>query len=390
MIERRTIDHTDGASEYVIRYTIDLETRVIVTEHRFKVGEIPPDMYNTVTYGDELKGISVVMMNEGIVAKKRFAEMLSGMTSGVINLSTGTLDSFQKEFAEKLNELNEIEAIEIDLLNGKTMHTDDTGLRVLERPLQKKGELVFETTEDGKVQLLFEKAEGKTFQATERTYANESSTRYTINPSKHQKGIDRDGILPLYNGILSHDDESKFHNYGKENSLCGAHLLRDLKGLARLYDCPWAGEVKDLFSRMNGHKNKDLENGIASCDENALAAFEMEFENLLTKGQVIVENMQGDEFNYDRIRKMVNKLEKRKDNYFLFIRNYIAPFTNNRAESSLRAEKIKQKVSGMFRSWDGVLAHVDIRSFIATAKKRELNAFTSVKKVFSGIPVLSN
>jgi len=171
VIERRTIDHTDGASEYVIRYTLDLETKVIVTEHRFKVGEIPQERYNEVTYGDGIKGMSVVMLNEGIIAKKRLTEIFSGMTSGLINLSTGTLESFQIEFAKKLDELNEIESIETDLLNGEVMHSDDTPLRVLERPLHKDGDLVYETTEDGNQEILIEKAEGKTFQATARTYA---------------------------------------------------------------------------------------------------------------------------------------------------------------------------------------------------------------------------
>jgi hypothetical protein len=41
-------------------------------------------------------------------------------------------------------------------------------------------------------------------------------------------------------------------------------------------------------------------------------------------------------FGYDELRRMVNRLEKHKDNYLLFIRNYEAPFTNNQAERDLR------------------------------------------------------
>ena len=72
---------------------------------------------------------------------------------------------------------------------------------------------------------------------------------------------------------------------------------------------------------------------------------------------------------------MVNRLEKYKDNYLLFVRVYEAPFTNNQAERDLRHCKTKQKVSGCFRSWQGLLDYCKIRSLLDTAKKRGLNLF---------------
>jgi transposase len=69
---------------------------------------------------------------------------------------------------------------------------------------------------------------------------------------------------------------------------------------------------------------------------------------------------------------MVNRLGKHKDNYLLFIRNYEAPLTNNQAERDLRHCKTKQKVSGCFRSWQGVLDYCKIRSLLAATKKRGL------------------
>jgi transposase len=389
IIHRRVKDHTKGAAKYVQRYTIDLETKVVITEHRYKKGEVPAKMYNEVTYGKEIKGMSVVLMNEGIIAKHRLKDIISGMSSGLINLSTGTLESFQKEFASKLTNLNEVDAIETDLLNGHVMHSDDTPLRVLERPVQREGKLVYRPLESGGTELEFERGESKTLAATMRTYANERSTRYTINPSKHREGIDRDDILPRFHGIVSHDDESKFHHYGSDNALCCAHLLRALKGLSELYKCRWAKKMKNLFIRMNDYKIDDLKNEITSCDKRKLKYFEQYFKNVLKEGNELLEKTYGYEALHKPLRIMLNKLEKRKDNYLLFIRNYEAPFTNNRAEASLRAEKIKQKVSGMFRSWKNILIHADIRSFIATLKKRNINIFNSINNIFDDIPVLA-
>ena len=133
IIERRLADHTNGSNEYVSRYTIDIETRVVITEHRFMKGEIPLEMYNEVSYGNGIKAQTVLLMNEGIIAHKRLSDIIGSMTSGVINLSTGTLSGFQSEFARSLTESGELEAIKEDLLNGQVMNTDDSPMRVLER-----------------------------------------------------------------------------------------------------------------------------------------------------------------------------------------------------------------------------------------------------------------
>ena len=80
-------------------------------------------------------------------------------------------------------------------------------------------------------------------------------------------------------------------------------------------------------------------------------------------------------FGYDELRRMVNRLNKHKDNCLLFIRDYEAPFTNNQAERDLRHCKTKQKVSGCFRSWQGVLDYCKIRSLLATSKKTRRESF---------------
>jgi transposase len=75
-------------------------------------------------------------------------------------------------------------------------------------------------------------------------------------------------------------------------------------------------------------------------------------------------------FGWDELRKILARLRKYKAPYTLFIRDYAAPFTNNQAERDLRPCKTKQKVSGCFRTWDGLVCYAKMRSFISTAKKR--------------------
>jgi len=59
------------------------------------------------------------------------------------------------------------------------------------------------------------------------------------------------------------------------------------------------------------------------------------------------------------------------------------------AERALRAEKTKEKVSGCFRSWQGIRDFMDIRSFVTTVRMRGLNVVGSLRAIFRGESVLA-
>jgi transposase len=62
------------------------------------------------------------------------------------------------------------------------------------------------------------------------------------------------------------------------------------------------------------------------------------------------------------------------------------PFTNNQAERDLRAAKVKQKVSGGFRSTEGMQSYARINSFISTMRKMKREVFQELRSVIEGRP----
>jgi transposase len=353
----------DGAP-YVSDWYVDIEVTVIYTEHRRALGKPPK-----VEYGTQLKAMAVYLCVVGLIAYKRLAEFFCEITNGLIRVSKASLAGFNCAAANNIN----LEPYVNGLLNGKVIGVDETPIKTSERP---NGAGVLET------------AEKTTFNAYIRTYSNKTATILTANPFKTEESVITDNILTRFHGIVSQDHESKFYNFGDSNATCGAHLTRELKGMTVLQMLSWAEEVRQFFLEMNKHKNTDVQNGKISCEHGLLCQFESRYDELVQLGKGQLEAMTPKSFGYDELRRMVNRLEKHTDNYMLFMRDYDAPFTNNISERDLRHCKTQQKVSGCFRSWQGVLDYCKIRSLISTSKKRGINLFEALTQLFvSPIPV---
>jgi len=377
LAEKRLVDHTGGNSEYISRYEIDIDIKAIYTEYRFPVGTILPNKFcNNISYGNNLKALIVLLANEGVIAGKRLQTILNDITGGALCLSEASLINYSAQFSEKLQ--SEIEAIKTDLLNGKVMNVDETPMRSYQI-LKNQG------TENS----VLESEKNTTFSANIRNYSNETTTLYTVNPKKDKLGIKLDNILPNFFGTLSHDHDKKYYKYGTHHASCGAHLMRELRALSELYLCPWANIMLKFLSKLNQHKNQDLENNVIACSEDFFTFVSAEYDLIIKDGESILSAMSKNKFGRDQLRKMLNRLKKYKTSYLMFLMDYEAPFTNNLSERDLRPCKTKQKISGCFRSWAGIVNYARIRSFISTVKKRSLNLLNSIALIFNGEPVLS-
>jgi transposase len=83
-------------------------------------------------------------------------------------------------------------------------------------------------------------------------------------------------------------------------------------------------------------------------------------------------------------RKLACRLEERREQILLFMQNFSVPFDNNQSERDLRMLKVKQKVSGCFRTEQGAAEFCRLRSYVAAMKKQGRGVMEAIGSLFAG------
>ena len=87
-----------------------------------------------------------------------------------------------------------------------------------------------------------------------------------------------------------------------------------------------------------------------------------------------------------KTQNMLERFINCKDQILTFATNFLVPFGNNLAEQAIRMMKVKQKISGCFRSEQGARDFADTRSYIATAKKQGIPIIQALATAIQGQP----
>ncbi len=80
---------------------------------------------------------------------------------------------------------------------------------------------------------------------------------------------------------------------------------------------------------------------------------------------------------------LIRRLDKRAHDVLRFMTDAAVPFTNNLAERDIRMPKLKQKVSGCYRTFAGAQAYCSIRFYLGTLRKRSADLMQALTMLFA-------
>lgn len=355
---------------YERRQVFDLPPpRIWVTEHRVEKkccpycnlqqsASFPARIQAPTQYGDGFAAWTCYLHAYQMLPLERIAQLFSDLTG--YRPSEATLLSFLQTMSDSLEGAEQ--TIRAQLLQKPVAHADETGCRV----------------------------EGKTQWVHVMSDAN--WTLLGIHPKRGSKAMDALGAIPAYKGTLVHDCMSGYfrEHFFFDHALCNAHLLRECQGIAENDGHEWATRMKELLQESWKLAQTSRQDNIP-LSEAAVQAIQQRYDDILEDGKQewakdIVRAKTG-----TRGRKIKSKagnlgerLETHKESILRFLWDARVPFDNNQAERDLRMVKVKQKVSGAFRTESGAKNFARMRSVISTLLKQQLPVLSSLTNAIRG------
>jgi len=322
--------------------------KTITTEHQtyrkncqcghVTTGRLPEHLKAPVQYGSGVEAIIGYLHARQYLPYQRLCEILSACFG--LKISQGSIDNIIQRLSQKAEGI--YERIRHEISQAPVVGSDETGAKI-----------------NGKKSWVW-------------TWQSDLYTYISVSPSRGYSVIKEEFPEGLPNAILCHDAwKPHFKCPARTHQLCLAHLLRELEYLEKRYDHPWSTKCKKLFLDSLKLKNELLLD-LYKSDCPQRLAIEKRMDRLL---QTPIDKKHKELLSFSK------RLKKYRENLFVFLYHEQVPADNNGSERAIRNVKVKQKISGQFKSFRGAQNFVTLRSLIDTLIKQSLDILPNLQLI---------
>jgi transposase len=356
--------------DYERRQVFDLpKPKLEVTEYRAEIkrcpacgktvhASFPHEVKAPAQYGRRFRAFLVYLHHQQLVPANRISDMcrdLFGQHVSEAMVFTTSRHCFQQ--------LESFETLLKSLLqHAPTLHLDETGLRVVK-----------------KLHWL-------------HAACTERLTFYGVHHKRGNEATDHFDILPHFKGCMLHDFWKPYLKYECGHSLCNAHHLRELTFLFEEHHQAWAGEMSKLLVEMKAFTEKQKQ-GSSHLTPAQKEPWLTLYRALVAQGHAanpLIEQLdttpKRGRPKRTKAQNFLRRLEDHESAVLAFLHDLRVPFTNNRAEQDIRMMKVRQKISGCFRTVEGAHHFARIRSYLSTARKNDIDILSALTDALSGQP----
>jgi transposase len=322
--------------------------------HQHVQASFPANVTQPVQYGERLKAQAVYLNGYQLLPVARTCEVFEDLyghrpSEAFVLSATGAL---QEQLGPALSAIRD-----------QIVQADESGLRV-----------------EGKLNWL-------------HVLSTERLTHYAVHPKRGQVAMRDIGLLAECQGRAIHDALAAYFQFDNcTHALCNAHHLRELCFVTEQYQQVWAGEMTQLLLDIKAEVAQTPDTMTLPPDR--LAYYEARFDALLQVGfdanpsPAPPPSRKRGRTKQSPPKNLLDRLSKYKAETLAFMHDFRVPFDNNLAERDLRMIKVKQKVSGTFRTCSGADIFCDIRSYISTVRKQGENVLSALHDALLARPFI--
>lgn len=346
---------------YEKRQVFEVPVKLLeVTEHRAEIkrcpvsgrlvtAAFPESIEAPAQYGPRFRGLMIYFNNRQFIPYDRLTEVSEDVFGQPLSEAT-VVRANQRVYRNLAPFEQEVKGL---LPQAALVHADESGLRVA-----------------GKLHWL-------------HVVCTPWLTFYGVHGQRGRDAMDELDILPHCHGWMLHDHLKAYFTYQDcLHALCNEHHLRELKFLYEEQQEAWAQELSTFL--LDAKKQVE-QHGVLQEREfkQALARYHA----ILAKGRRRHPRRQGKQAQ-SKAANLLDRLEDYDLSVLAFLFDPDVPFTNNQGERDIRMEKVRQKISGCFRTLHGARVFARIRSYISTCRKQGRNIMDELENAVRGKPFI--